>query len=224
MANPGQRPSVPPSRPSLSGVPVTTVDDTPVLRHAGRQFFDLLEHLGRISTIFAQAVRTMAKRPLEIEAALYQMESLGVRSVGIASVTAVFIGMVMAVQFAAGLQKFGGMEYTGRIIGLSSIAGIAGNMGQTNYAVSKAGVVGMVQACAPIFSEYGITINAVAPGFIESDMTAELDKEPILAAIPMGRMGSATEVAGAVRFLAADPAAAYMTGQVLQVDGGMVMR
>jgi len=67
-------------------------------------------------------------------------------------------------------------------------------------------------------------VNAVAPGFIESDMTAELDKEPILAAIPMGRMGRAAEVAGAVRFLAADPAAAYMTGQVLQVDGGMVMR
>jgi 3-oxoacyl-[acyl-carrier protein] reductase len=67
-------------------------------------------------------------------------------------------------------------------------------------------------------------VNAVAPGFIESDMTAALDQAPILAAIPLGRMGQPAEVAGAVRFLASDPAAAYITGQVLQVDGGMVMR
>ncbi|HKQ71245.1 MAG TPA: ABC transporter permease [Polyangiaceae bacterium] len=85
----------------------------------GQNFVALLAHLGRISTIFTQAVGALLRRPLELRAIIYQMESLGVRSVGIASVTAVFIGMVMAVQFAFGLQKFGGMEYTGRVVGLS---------------------------------------------------------------------------------------------------------
>ena len=85
----------------------------------GSRFVALLDHLGRISTIFGQALMAMLRRPFEFRAIVYQMESLGVRSVGIASVTAIFIGMVMAVQFAFGLQKFGGMEYTGRVVGLS---------------------------------------------------------------------------------------------------------
>ena len=112
----------------------------------------------------------------------------------------------------------------GRIINITSVVALMGNPGQANYSAAKAGVIGLTRSNAAEFAARGVTVNAVAPGFIESDMTAELDKEPILAAIPMGRMGSAAEVAGAVRFLAADPAAAYMTGQVLQVDGGMVMR
>ena len=113
---------------------------------------------------------------------------------------------------------------TGRIINITSVVALMGNPGQANYSAAKAGVIGLTRSNAAEFAARGVTVNAVAPGFIESDMTAELDKEPILAAIPMGRMGSAAEVAGAVRFLAADPAAAYITGQVLQVDGGMVMR
>ena len=113
---------------------------------------------------------------------------------------------------------------SGRIINITSVVALIGNPGQANYSAAKAGVIGLTRSNAAEFAARGVTVNAVAPGFIESDMTAELDKEPILAAIPMGRMGSAAEVAGAVRFLAADPAAAYMTGQVLQVDGGMVMR
>ena len=112
----------------------------------------------------------------------------------------------------------------GRIINITSVVGLMGNPGQANYSAAKAGVIGLTRSNAAEFAARGVTVNAVAPGFIESDMTAELDKEPILAAIPMGRMGSAAEVASAVCFLAADPAAAYMTGQVLQVDGGMVMR
>jgi 3-oxoacyl-[acyl-carrier protein] reductase len=113
---------------------------------------------------------------------------------------------------------------SGRIINITSVVALMGNPGQANYSAAKAGVIGLTRSTAAEFAARGVTVNAVAPGFIESDMTAELDKEPILAAIPMGRMGSAAEVAGAVRFLAADPAAAYITGQVLQVDGGMVMR
>ena len=113
---------------------------------------------------------------------------------------------------------------SGRIINITSVVALMGNPGQANYSAAKAGVIGLTRSNAAEFAARGVTVNAVAPGFIESDMTAELDKEPILAAIPMGRMGQASEVAGAVRFLAADPAAAYITGQVLQVDGGMVMR
>ena len=113
---------------------------------------------------------------------------------------------------------------SGRIINITSVVGLMGNPGQANYSAAKAGVIGLTRSSAAEFASRGVTVNAVAPGFIESDMTAELDKEPILKAIPLGRMGQPSEVASAVRFLAADPAAAYITGQVLQVDGGMVMR
>ena len=113
---------------------------------------------------------------------------------------------------------------SGRIINITSVVGLMGNPGQANYSAAKAGLIGLTRSSAAEFASRGVTVNAVAPGFIESDMTAELNKEPILAAIPLGRMGQPAEVASAVRFLAGDPAAAYMTGQVLQVDGGMVMR
>ena len=113
---------------------------------------------------------------------------------------------------------------SGRIINITSVVALMGNPGQANYSAAKAGLIGLTRSSAAEFASRGVTVNAVAPGFIESDMTAELNKEPILAAIPLGRMGQPAEVASAVRFLAADSAAAYMTGQVLQVDGGMVMR
>ncbi len=113
---------------------------------------------------------------------------------------------------------------SGRIINITSVVGLMGNPGQANYSAAKAGVIGLTRSSAAEFASRGVTVNAVAPGFIESAMTAELDREPILRAIPLGRMGQPAEVASAVRFLAADAAAAYMTGQVLQVDGGMVMR
>ena len=112
----------------------------------------------------------------------------------------------------------------GRIINITSVVALMGNPGQANYSAAKAGVIGLTRSSAAEFASRGITVNAVAPGFIDTDMTQDLNKEPILAAIPLGRMGQPEEVAGAVRFLAFDPAAAYITGQVLQVDGGMVMR
>ncbi|MFM7436145.1 MAG: 3-oxoacyl-[acyl-carrier-protein] reductase, partial [Vulcanococcus sp.] len=91
---------------------------------------------------------------------------------------------------------------SGRIINITSVVGLMGNPGQANYSAAKAGVIGLTRSSAAEFASRGVTVNAVAPGFIESDMTAELDKEPILKAIPMGRMGQPGEVARAVRFLA----------------------
>lgn len=114
-------------------------------------------------------------------------------------------------------------QRSGRIVNISSIVGEMGNPGQANYAAAKAGVIGFTKAVAKEVASRGITVNAVAPGFIETDMTHGLDSEELLKFIPLSRLGQANEVAGAVRFLAADPAAAYITGQVLNVDGGMVM-
>ena len=111
----------------------------------------------------------------------------------------------------------------GRIINITSVVGLMGNPGQANYSAAKAGVVGLTQSAAKEFASRGITVNAVAPGFISTDMTKDLNSESILSAIPLGRFGNPEDVAGAVRFLAADPSASYITGQTIQVDGGMVM-
>ena len=113
----------------------------------------------------------------------------------------------------------------GRIINISSVVGLHGNAGQSNYAASKAGLIGLTKSLAKEFAARGVTVNAVAPGFIETDMTAampEAAKAAALAAVPAGRIGHADEVAAAVAFLASSQAA-YITGQVLCVDGGMGM-
>ena len=114
-------------------------------------------------------------------------------------------------------------QRSGRIINIASVAGQMGNPGQANYSAAKAGVIGLTKTLAKEFASRGITVNAVSPGFIETDMTSELKSEEILKAIPLGRYGKPEEIAGMVRFLAADTAAAYITGQVFNVDGGMVM-
>lgn len=113
----------------------------------------------------------------------------------------------------------------GRIVNLSSVVGLHGNAGQVNYAASKAGVIGMTKSLAKELASRGVTVNAVAPGFIETDMTAAMPqaaKDAMMPTIPMQRLGAPEDVAKAVAFLASDEAA-YVTGQVLAVDGGMAM-
>ena len=113
----------------------------------------------------------------------------------------------------------------GKIINLSSVVGLVGNAGQVNYAASKAGVIGMTKSLAKEIGSRGITVNAVAPGFIETDMTDVLGdkfKEEAKKNIPLKRLGKAEDVAEVVAFLASD-SANYITGQVIHVDGGMVM-
>jgi 3-oxoacyl-[acyl-carrier protein] reductase len=114
-------------------------------------------------------------------------------------------------------------QKSGRIVNITSVVGLMGNPGQANYSAAKAGVIGFTKSIAKELASRAITVNAVAPGFIATDMTHDIKADDILKFIPLGRYGQPEEVAGLVQFLAADSAAAYITGQVFNIDGGMVM-
>jgi len=155
------------------------------------------------------------------------VNNAGVAADGLAmSMTDDAFGMVLQVNLAAAFSlcrtALRGMLRTrsGRIVNLTSVVGLHGNAGQTNYAASKAGLVGMTKALAREVGKRNITVNAVAPGFIETGMTAAIDSDEFLARIPAGRLGTAAEVASVVAFLCSDEAR-YVNGSVVQVDGGL---
>ena len=110
---------------------------------------------------------------------------------------------------------------SGKIINISSIVGIIGNPGQANYSAAKAGVIGFTKTCAKEFASRGINVNAIAPGFIETEMTENLNNEEIVKAIPLGKLGSCSQIAKLVSFLVSSDAGNYITGQTISIDGGM---
>lgn len=131
-------------------------------------------------------------------------------------------GTFIGLQAAAKLMM---KQRSGRIVNIASVVGVTGNAGQANYTASKAGVIGLTKTAARELAPRGITVNAVAPGFIETDMTAVLPekvREAMLGQVPLGRAGTPEDIAGVVRFLTSDQAA-YLTGQTIHVSGGMYM-
>mgnify|MGYP001472965129 FL=1 len=119
------------------------------------------------------------------------------------------------------VSKFMLKQRAGKIVNITSIVGLIGNPGQANYSAAKAGVIGFTKTCAKEFASRGIQVNAVAPGFIETEMTEKLNYEDILKAIPLNKLGSTEEIASLVDFLVSSTASEYITGQTISIDGGM---
>ena len=121
------------------------------------------------------------------------------------------------------VSKFMIKQRSGKIINITSIVGLIGNPGQANYSASKAGVIGFTKTCAKEFASRGIKVNAIAPGFIETEMTENLKTDDLLKMIPLGKLGSADQIASLVNFLVSSDASEYITGQTISIDGGMNM-
>jgi len=127
-------------------------------------------------------------------------------------------GVFLCTKYAS---KFMMKKRSGNIVNISSVVGLIGNPGQANYSAAKAGVIGFTKTCAKEFASRGINVNAIAPGFIETEMTEKLNTEEILKVIPLGKLGSCTQIANLVSFLVSSDAGSYITGQTISIDGGM---
>ena len=127
-------------------------------------------------------------------------------------------GVFLCTKYAS---KFMLKKRSGKIINISSIVGIIGNPGQANYSAAKAGVIGLTKSSAKEFASRGINVNAIAPGFIETEMTENLNNEEIIKAIPLGKLGSCSQIAKLVSFLVSSDSGSYITGQTISIDGGM---
>ena len=127
-------------------------------------------------------------------------------------------GVFLCTKYAS---KFMMKKRSGSIVNISSVVGIIGNPGQANYSAAKAGVIGFTKTCAKEFASRGINVNAIAPGFIETEITEKLNTEEILKVIPLGKLGSCTQIANLVSFLVSSNAGSYITGQTISIDGGM---
>ena len=127
-------------------------------------------------------------------------------------------GVFLCTKYAS---KFMMKKRSGSIVNISSVVGIIGNPGQANYSAAKAGVIGFTKTCAKEFASRGINVNAIAPGFIETEMTEKLNTDEILKVIPLGKLGSCTQIANLVSFLVSSNAGSYITGQTISIDGGM---
>ena len=127
-------------------------------------------------------------------------------------------GVFLCTKYAS---KFMMKKRSGSIVNISSVVGIIGNPGQANYSAAKAGIIGFTKSCAKEFASRGITVNAIAPGFIETEMTEKLDTEEIVKAIPLRKLGSCIQIANLVSFLVSSKAGSYITGQTISIDGGM---
>ncbi len=121
------------------------------------------------------------------------------------------------------VSKFMIKKRSGKIVNITSIVGLIGNPGQANYSAAKAGVIGLTKSCAKEFASRGINVNAVAPGFIETEMTRNLNNDDFLKMIPLGKLGAPSQIAELVCFLVSSEASNYITGQVISIDGGMNM-
>ncbi|HZH26284.1 MAG TPA: 3-oxoacyl-[acyl-carrier-protein] reductase [Azospirillaceae bacterium] len=184
-----------------------------------------LGEAGGPEAVFAAAEKSMGGVDILVNNAGLTRDGLAVRMKDEDWETVLNVNLTSGFKLARAALKGMMRKRWGRIIGITSVVGVTGNPGQANYAASKAGMIGMSKALAAEVAGRGVTVNCVAPGFIETAMTDALNdqqREAILPRVPAGRLGTPGEIAGAVVYLASDEAA-YVTGQTLHVNGGMAM-
>jgi 3-oxoacyl-[acyl-carrier protein] reductase len=178
-----------------------------------------------VDALVPEAERVMGGLDILVNNAGLTRDGLAVRMKDEDWQTVIRVNLEAAFRLSRAALKGMMRQRFGRIVGITSVVGVTGNAGQANYAASKAGMIGMSKALAQEVASRGITVNCVAPGFIQSAMTDALNekqREAIMGTIPAGRLGAALEIAAAVVYLASDEAA-YVTGQTLHVNGGMAM-